>query len=274
MLSKLKSIGLSVITNAYMVTFGLMMYFFTQNIVKETIPIQLLLFQTILLIKNYSLIKIIDFGLKNKENISEQKPKEEYKYEFLLNMLQATFIENITILTIQHQYFTFPITNFNLLTEFIWFIPLSFIFEIIFDFFHYWTHRMAHLNFIYKYLHKKHHKFAHPSTITTFYQDPIDLLLTNSLPVILTLCIIPKLTFFQFTMILLYKTYIELSGHCGKKLYPVSSFLQFIWFPKLFGIELYAEDHDIHHSVNNCNYSKRFSLWDKMFGTFHKIKYI
>jgi sterol desaturase/sphingolipid hydroxylase (fatty acid hydroxylase superfamily) len=41
--------------------------------------------------------------------------------------------------------------------------------------------------------------------------------------------------------------------------------------PKWLNIELYCEDHDIHHSVNNCNYSKRFSLWDKVFGTFKDI---
>ena len=48
---------------------------------------------------------------------------------------------------------------------------------------------------------------------------------------------------------------------------PTSSFPQCIWLPRLFNIELYTEDHDLHHSRNNCNYSKRFSLWDKIFKT-------
>ena len=33
-------------------------------------------------------------------------------------------------------------------------------------------------------------------------------------------------------------------------------------------MELYVEDHDLHHLKGNCNFSKRFSLWDRVFGTF------
>lgn len=65
--------------------------------------------------------------------------------------------------------------------------------------------------------------------------------------------------------------FIEISGHIGKRMHPTSSFSQFIWLPKFFNIELYTEDHDLHHSHNNCNYSKRFSLWDKVFGTHKKF---
>jgi sterol desaturase/sphingolipid hydroxylase (fatty acid hydroxylase superfamily) len=65
-----------------------------------------------------------------------------------------------------------------------------------------------------------------------------------------------------------YKTFIEISGHSGKKLHPIGSFSQFIWLPRFFNISLYSEDHALHHSSNFCNYSKRFSLWDKQFETY------
>jgi sterol desaturase/sphingolipid hydroxylase (fatty acid hydroxylase superfamily) len=125
---------------------------------------------------------------------------------------------------------------------------------------------------IYKYLHKKHHKFKHPIAITTFYQEPFDLIITNSLPTILSLLIVPHLTYLQFHFIIVYKNFIEISGHSGKILYPVSSFPQFMWLPKWLRIDLYCEDHDYHHSFNNCNYSKRFSLWDKVFNTYKSIE--
>jgi sterol desaturase/sphingolipid hydroxylase (fatty acid hydroxylase superfamily) len=67
-----------------------------------------------------------------------------------------------------------------------------------------------------------------------------------------------------------YKTFIEISGHSGKKLYPNGSFSQFIWLPRFFNISLYTEDHALHHSSNYCNYSKRFSLWDKQFETYNE----
>jgi len=275
MLTKLKSFGLSIITNIYMVFFGITISTILQKIVQYNLFYQMILYQFILFIKNYVLMFIINFGLKNKKNIVENNNLiEAYYGEFCMNVFQATFVEVLTLMIVHKFYFTFPIINFNILYEFIWFIPLSFIFEIIFDFFHYWTHRIAHMNItLYKYLHKKHHKFVHPSPITTFYQEPLDLILTNSLPIIFTLLITPQLTYFQYILILLYKTYIEISGHTCKKLYPTSSFPQFMYLPKYLNIELYAEDHDNHHSKNNCNYSKRFSLWDKLFGTYYKTKY-
>jgi sterol desaturase/sphingolipid hydroxylase (fatty acid hydroxylase superfamily) len=117
-------------------------------------------------------------------------------------------------------------------------------------------------------MHKKHHKFKHPIAITTFYQDPLDLLITNSIPTTLSVLLTPQMTYVMFHCIIVYKNFIEISGHSGKKLYPASSFSQFMWLPKWFHIELYIEDHDNHHSLNNCNYSKRFSLWDKVFHTY------
>ncbi len=272
MFLSLKSFSLFLLTNIYMTFFATTESQIIQQIIPLHICNQLILYQLILLARNYTLLSIINYGLKDKENISEndEELKEEYKGEFLVHFFQATFIETLTLMLVHKYYFTFPVTDFNLLYEFLLFIPKSFMFEIVFDFFHYWSHRMAHSNkTLYKFLHKKHHKFAHPTSIITYYQEPLDLILTNSIPTILTLCLIPKVTYFQYTLILLYKSYIEISGHVGKKLYPMSSFTQFIWLPRLLKIELYGEDHDNHHSKNNCNYSKRFSLWDKAFGTYY-----
>ena len=71
----------------------------------------------------------------------------------------------------------------------------------------------------------------------------------------------------MFKLIMTYKSFIEISGHSGKNPNG-SSFVQFFWLPKIFGIELHTKDHDIHHILNNCNYSKRFSFWDKIFNTY------
>ena len=104
--------------------------------------------------------------------------------------------------------------------------------------------------------------------MTTFYQDPLDVVISISLPTIISSKVIPNISYFQFNLIIIYKNFIEISGHCGKILYPNTSFPQFIWLTKWLKIELYAEDHDLHHSSNNCNYSKRFTLWDKVFCTY------
>jgi sterol desaturase/sphingolipid hydroxylase (fatty acid hydroxylase superfamily) len=149
------------------------------------------------------------------------------------------------------------------------------LFELIFDFFHYWGHRLIHSNrFLYIWVHKKHHKFRYPTTILTYYQEPLDILITNAIPVALSVWIIHQqmgweMSPFQLTLLMIYKTYIEICGHTGKEVPNTSSFVQFMWLPRWLGIQLYTDDHDLHHTVNNCNYSKRFSLYDKLFGTFH-----
>ena len=226
----------------------------------------------VFVVRNYTLLYFIDFGTRNKQNISNEIsniPKEDYKYEFHYHIFTTTAVESLT-----HIFIKINMTNVSqqLYIELLYFIPVSFVFEIVFDLFHYIGHYLLHHKDLYKYLHKKHHKFKHPTSIITFYQEPIDLIITNSIPTILTLYIVPNISYLQFNLIIVYKNFIEISGHVGKKIYPNSCFAQFVWLPKALNIELYTEDHDLHHSLNNCNYAKRFSLWDKLFKTYKSSK--
>jgi sterol desaturase/sphingolipid hydroxylase (fatty acid hydroxylase superfamily) len=218
--------------------------------------------------RNYLLVQYITNAVKHKEDIKQNVARiEDYKHEFLLNVVSSTTVETATYILIQHWMFQ----NISVISykDILFFIPTSFLFELIFDFFHYWTHRILHSNrFLYIHIHKKHHKYSYPSPILTFYHSPFDLIITNSLPQFAALALFPRISFFQFNIILVYKSFIEISGHSSKKLYPSGSFSQFIWLPKLLGISLYTEDHTLHHSNNNCNYAKLFSFWDKLFGTY------
>jgi sterol desaturase/sphingolipid hydroxylase (fatty acid hydroxylase superfamily) len=73
---------------------------------------------------------------------------------------------------------------------------------------------------------------------------------------------------YMISMLYISKIYIELCGHSGKDIRKVGSFVQCIWIPQLFSISLYTIDHDNHHRWNHFNYGKRFSLWDRVFGTY------
>jgi sterol desaturase/sphingolipid hydroxylase (fatty acid hydroxylase superfamily) len=268
------------IINSFLLFLGFGEYFFISSFYKINNSVNnslnnFFIIYFIFIIRNYSLLQFIKYGTKNKVSINNEiskMPLEEYKYEFDLNVLSTTAIETMTHLFIKIRVVEFNSSR-NIFYELIYFIPISFFFEIIFDLFHYFTHRLLHHKYLYKFLHKKHHKFKHPMLITTFYQDPLDLLITNSLPTIISLKIIPNISYFQFNLIIIYKNFIEISGHSGKRLYPNTSFSQFIWLPRWLNIGLYTEDHDLHHSLNNCNYSKRFSLWDKVFCTYKSTAY-
>jgi sterol desaturase/sphingolipid hydroxylase (fatty acid hydroxylase superfamily) len=277
MLISLKSVKNFCIVNTFLLGLGffqylsIISYYNKLNNINNFFHILL-----IFICRNYLLLQFIEYGTKNKPKINNDLtnlPVEEYKYEFHINIITTTSVETITHIFIKTKIMcnSFSINNYY---EILYFLPISFIFEIIFDLFHYLTHRLLHNKNIYKYIHKKHHKFNHPIAITTFYQDPFDLIITNSLPTILTLLTIKYITYFQLNCIIVYKNFIEISGHTGIISYPTSSFSQFMWLPILFNIQLYTEDHDNHHSLNNCNYSKRFSLWDKVFGTYVSNKYI
>jgi len=158
-----------------------------------------------------------------------------------------------------------PTTNSPAL-EYLLFIPRAFIFELLFDFFHYWTHRFGHSHpLIYNYVHKLHHSDSLVNAYNTFHHTLADIILTNAVPILLAAYLFP-LPRFTLTLFFWFKTIVEVSGHTGKD--TTSSFLQFIYLPRTLGIELYSRDHGLHHYNPNVNFSKRFSIWDKVFGTF------
>lgn len=251
--------------NTIMVLMGSLQYWLTLKLLNYKYGFLIMPF--IFFIKNNLLVKLIDYGTHNKKDIKQDKViKESYKYEFTLDMFIAALIESVTAKLSTSYIKLIPFNKYDLIT----FIPLSFLFEVIFDFFHYWTHRLGHVkNTPFYYFHRKHHQYNYTSSITTFHHHPMDLILTNSIPYFITSYLVP-MTFYQMNIFIIYKTFIEISGHSGKKLKPISSFPQFMWLPKWFGIELYSEDHGIHHSHYVYNYSKRFSLWDRVFGTFYE----
>jgi hypothetical protein len=250
--------------NSLLIGIGVLEYYGVNYL--ENIYFNFCIIMILFLSRNYFLVNFIDYNLKNRENLNNDTILENYKHEFNINLISSTIIETFTYMFIQNLVLKNIQPSYY---DILLFIPYSFIFELIFDFFHYWSHRILHTNkFLYINIHKKHHRYRHPTSLLTFYQDPLDLIITNSTPQIITLLLFPYISLFMFNIILIYKSFIEISGHSGKKLYPSGSFSQFIWLPKLLNIVLYTEDHNLHHSLSNCNYSKRFSLWDKLFGTY------
>jgi sterol desaturase/sphingolipid hydroxylase (fatty acid hydroxylase superfamily) len=222
----------------------------------------------ILLTRNFSFIYLIGIAIKNRKYVSDHRkePEESYRGEFAKNVITTTFVDSITMMGAMMILPVFHNTR-SYMWDLMMFIPLSFTFDLIFDFFHYWTHRTAHKNkYLYGFLHKKHHKFHDVTPIITFYQDPFDVFITNTIPVLLTLLIVPWISFFQYSLITIYKVSVEIYGHSGKFTSP--EFVQCIWLPRFLNIVLTSENHSHHHMFNNCNYSKRFSIWDKIFGTF------
>ena len=200
-------------------------------------------------------------------NSDYQYPKEKYSGEFVVYVAQAAAIEAVfTSLNSSLMSFAPDSVALQLLT----FIPVSFVFEILYDFFHYWGHRLMHVYYVD--LHKSHHHHVHLRPILAFYQNGFDLVLTNALPFLATEMIIGsfyRCSLFELALLLSYKVFIEVAGHTGKASRPTTSFPQCVWLPRAFGIELATEDHNMHHIHTGTNFSKRFTLWDRIFGTYY-----
>ena len=232
--------------------------------------------------RSYVMVYAIDYKTKNKPFIKKPKTitgdsSAEHKNTHILEN-HLYLLQTNVMLTIQtHLIYThYLIKNDTYLFDIITFIPISFAYEIIFDFFYYWTHRIYHTNhFLYQHIHKKHHKNHYLTGIMSFCQDPLDMILTIQISEVITMFILQsiffKMSFFQYTLILNYRSFNEISGHCGKQT-KACGFLQCVWIPKIFNIGLLTEDHDLHHTLLTCNYGKRFSIWDKLFGTYVESK--
>jgi sterol desaturase/sphingolipid hydroxylase (fatty acid hydroxylase superfamily) len=199
-------------------------------------------------------------------NIYKKEVDTIEDYKFKGYVIQAAGLECATLMllpTLHTSYITRTI---------VFFIPVSFVYELIYDFFHYWAHRAMHITR--NSFHKTHHHFFNVRPIVTFYQNIFDLILTIELPFLITHHIVSQiypLSELDLSLIITYKIFVEIGGHTPVYSKNIPSFTQCIWLPRMLGIELYADDHALHHMNNGCNYSKRFSLWDKVFGTYvHK----
>lgn len=220
-----------------------------------------------MLIKNAGIAYILELVNAGKPYII---PRLQYAVSYthhLKNIATVSFIDIVSFYIVIH-FISIQTINSRLLDS-ILFIPHSFCFELVFDFCHYWFHRLLHTNKqLYKYIHSHHHSNSKITVYSTFEQNPIDLLLTNMIPICISATIIPSTPYFIF-LFFWYKTFLEISGHLGKENKGLS-FPQCVWIPKYLGICLKSKNHNYHHTKPMKNFGKRFSIWDKVFGTFEE----
>ena len=121
---------------------------------------------------------------------------------------------------------------------------------IIDDTLFYWIHRLFHIPFFYKLLHKKHHE----------YNNTVEYLFGNLLPVVMGPAILSTQSHYATHMIWFFWRNMEtIDGHCG---------YEFPWSPyRVFPMSASSEHHNYHHSHNDGAYGSLFSFWDNVCGT-------
>ena len=133
-----------------------------------------------------------------------------------------------------------------------------FIVLIIDDFFFYFLHKYMHANkFIYKKIHKIHHRANTPIPIEYIYVHPFEWM-SGMIGPFIGMILMGGISFYSYVIYLLIRNFHELHIHSGiltSKLFRILPF---------YGTN---EHHDIHHSKRDGNYSSTFTYLDYIFKT-------
>jgi sterol desaturase/sphingolipid hydroxylase (fatty acid hydroxylase superfamily) len=144
-------------------------------------------------------------------------------------------------------------------------------FEVLFDAFFYVAHRAVHSNAaLYAAVHKQHHVHKHDSRLTSALQmTAADVALTHTLPVLGALLLVPIAPGLELSIVKAYLLFQEAYGHAGCA-HRGRNFGPAPWVVQAMGVELRSEDHQLHHIRAGVNFSKRFSLFDRLGGTYER----
>jgi len=213
--------------------------------------------------------------------ISAEQPRDDTSFKTLCRVLVTIFVFNSAFDVMFMKYIVPALGGLgedsgDYLGEFLSFIPKSFTGEMVFDFFHYWGHRMCHQNKFLFAIHSHHHDHVHCGPRSGMDIHPADFFLTNVIPASIALLVCNALvggfTEWQWHLFLSYKTATEIGGHSGLN-YNAMSFPQFPILQWHFAdIPLSVADHEWHHVKPTKNFAKRFAVWDRLFGTYEEHK--
>jgi len=129
---------------------------------------------------------------------------------------------------------------------------------IVDDFFFYILHRGMHESkYIYKKIHKIHHRANVPIPFEYIYVHPLEWM-SGMLGPFIGMYIMGGIAFESYCMYLIVRNIHEIHIHSGIKTSFIFNMIPF------YGKN---EHHDMHHAKRHGNYASTFTIWDHLFNT-------
>ena len=123
----------------------------------------------------------------------------------------------------------------------------------------YALHRVAHIRWIYPWVHQTHHDYENPRPLTLFVLNPFEVL-GFGLLWLLVICIYPS-TGYGMACYLALNLMFGTMGHLGVEPFPDSWDESFTWWIST------SSFHARHHSEPGTNFGFYTLFWDYLFGT-------
>lgn len=143
-----------------------------------------------------------------------------------------------------------------------WVIALEYAaYFLLFDTWFYWLHRLMHVEPIYKWVHKLHHRSTSPNLLTTLSVSPFESLINGGFVPLFTAVFTvhePTMLWFIGPTNIIMGLYV----HSGYELLP--RWWNRTWLTKWF---ISATFHDQHHKYFNWNFGGYTTIWDRICGT-------
>jgi sterol desaturase/sphingolipid hydroxylase (fatty acid hydroxylase superfamily) len=168
----------------------------------------------------------------------------------------ATILTYLTKLLTTHGFITFN----NAPTSW-WVNGLEFVaYFFLFDTYFYWFHRLMHIEPIYTWVHKIHHRSVSPNLLTTLSVSPLESIINGGFVPLFTALV----TLHSSSMLLIGPVNIlmGLYVHAGYEFLP--RWWNRTWLTKWF---ITTTFHDQHHRYFNWNFGGYSPIWDYMCGT-------
>ncbi|OMJ92001.1 hypothetical protein SteCoe_5318 [Stentor coeruleus] len=139
-------------------------------------------------------------------------------------------------------------------------------FIMIDDIFVYWSHRLLHTPYFYKWIHKQHHEFNMNISMVSEYAHPIEYVIGNIVPIGAGPVLYGqnRVHIITWYLWLMFRSLHTSEGHSG---YHV------LWSPfRFLPFGASSAFHEEHHLKNVGNFGSIFMIWDTIFDTNQDVK--